>query len=187
MFQYLLLLETDEEKEFFQNIYRKHKDEMYYIAYEIVKVKSDAEDIVHETFLTLINHLDKLMYNEPHKTWNYMITVVKHKSYNLCKKKRIWKETGLEEWEWEQEQAEVFEKSMEDLIEETEKNRIIMELLGRMKSPYQDVLLMQYYHEMSIQEIAELLEKSTDNVRHISSRAKKKLQIMMEEIGILNE
>lgn len=183
MFQYLLLLETEKEKEFFRKIYKKYRTEMFYTAYKIVGNRSDAEDIVHETFLTLTDHMDKLMDNEPHKMWNYIMTAVEHKSYNLYRKKKL--QVELDDWEWEQ--GEVFEKSADIIVEETEQKNIIMEVLKQMKSPYQEVLLMQYYHEMSVQEIAELLEKTPDNIRHISSRAKKKLQLMLEKMGVLDE
>ena len=61
MYQYLLLLDTKEEKEFFREIYNSYKDEMYRAAYRILQNRSDAEDIVHETFLTLTEHLDGMM------------------------------------------------------------------------------------------------------------------------------
>lgn len=185
MLQYLLLLETEREKEFFKKIYKQYRTEMFYTAYKIVKNGSDAEDIVHETFLTLIDHLDKLIDNEPHKTWNYIMTAVRHKSYNLWRRKKIQKEIKLEDWEWGQE--EIFVKSTDMIVEEAEQKNSIVELVKQMKSPYQEVLLMQYYHDMNVQEIAELLEKTPDNIRHISSRAKKKLHLMLEETGILNE
>lgn len=60
-------------------------------------------------------------------------------------------------------------------------------LLKRLKRPYQQVLALQYYHELSVQEIAEEMETTPDNVRHISMRAKKKLQSILEENGLWNE
>ena len=49
MFQYLLLLETDEEREFFTEIYEKYQNDMFRIANGILHNSSDAEDMVHET------------------------------------------------------------------------------------------------------------------------------------------
>lgn len=46
---------------------------------------------------------------------------------------------------------------------------------------------MQYYHEMSAIEIAEEMGKTPDNIRHISMRAKRKLQSLMKENGMWNE
>lgn len=69
MFQYLVLLKTDKQKDFFTKIYKEHRNAMFFTSYNIVHDSSDAEDIVHESFLTLIKHVDKLIDNEPHKIW----------------------------------------------------------------------------------------------------------------------
>ena len=183
MLQYLLLLETDREREFFKKIYKQHKDEMYYFAHKILQNQSDAEDIVQDTFLTLIDNIDKIIDSEPHKVRNYIITIVKNKSYNLYKRKKIQIEGEQEEWE----QNPVFEKGPDIIVEEAEQQEMIKALLKEMKSPYQEVLTMQYYHELSTDEIAEVLETTADNVRHISMRARRKLLSKIKESGFPDE
>ena len=64
-----------------------------------------------------------------------------------------------------------------------EQKELFHTLLKKMRKPYQEVLILQYYHELDVMEIAEILDKTPDNVRHISMRAKKKLQSMLEEYG----
>lgn len=49
MYQYLMLLETEKEKEFFKKLYDLYSHEMYYVSYAILQNSSDAEDIVHDT------------------------------------------------------------------------------------------------------------------------------------------
>jgi RNA polymerase sigma-70 factor (ECF subfamily) len=49
------------------------------------------------------------------------------------------------------------------------------------------VLALQYYHELSAAEIGKLLGKSPDNIRHISMRAKKKLQSLLKKNGLWNK
>lgn len=155
---------------------------MFYRAYKILRNRADAEDIVHESFLALIEHLDELMENEPHKTWYYIMKTVRNQSYNLIKKRK-----RLVEDELEENFEDIFEKSMETMLEESEQKNFISELLRNLKPSYREVLLMQYYYEMSVKEIAEYLGKTEDNVRHISMRARKKLQVMLEEKGILKK
>lgn len=147
-----------------------------------MKNKADAEDIVHESFLALIEHLEELMESEPHKTWHYIMKTVRNQSYNLIKKRKRLVENELEE-----NFQDIFEKSMETIIEESEQKNFITELLRNLKPSYREVLLMQYYHEMSVKEIAEHLGKTQDNIRHISIRARKKLKTMLEEKGILQK
>ena len=54
-------------------------------------------------------------------------------------------------------------------------------LLKQLKEPYQEVLALQYYHELTPNEIAKEMGKTPDNIRHISMRAKRKLQDILEQ------
>lgn len=184
MFQYLLLLETDREKEFFASIYKEHRDEMFFIAYGILHNRSDAEDVVHEAFLSLIDHVNKIIDKEPYQIWYYMKTTIKHKSYNIYRQRHLHEEVELDET-WMQEKDT--EKGPELLMEDFELKEAMSGLLKQLKTPYQEVLALQYYHEMSAIEIAEEMGKTPDNIRHISMRAKRKLQSLMKENGMWNE
>lgn len=51
---YLSILETEEDKDRFEQLYRMFKQDMYAVAYGILKNKEDAEDVVHQSFLSLL-------------------------------------------------------------------------------------------------------------------------------------
>lgn len=179
VFQDLEQLET-KEKELFFAIYKEYQNRMYWAAFQILKHESDAEDVVQDTFLALLDHMEPVTGKEPYKVWNYILTIVKHKAFNLIKKKQIWGETELEEWYLEEETGQRIEQ------QEVQKGvaNDLEALLRELKYPYGEVLQLQYFHEMSITEIAEILEKSEDNIRHISMRAKDKMRKILEERGI---
>ena len=50
---YLSMLETNEEKNQFEQLYIKYKQDMYAVAYGVLKNKEDAEDAVHQSFLKI--------------------------------------------------------------------------------------------------------------------------------------
>ena len=179
MLQYLLLLETDREKEFFTSIYTAHREEMFFIAYDILHNNADAEDIVHESFLSLIDHVDKIIYKEPYQAWHYMKTTVKHKCFNLYRRRKSLEEVELDEG-WMQEEHAA-DKGPDLLIEDYELQEAMSGLLKQLKEPYQEVLALQYYHELTPNEIAKEMGKTPDNIRHISMRAKRKLQDILEQ------
>ena len=54
-----------------------------------------------------------------------------------------------------------------------------------MKYPYKEVLYLRYYNELSYDEIATVLNTTADNVRHISYRARKKLEDKLEKGNLL--
>ena len=136
MFRYLLLLETDEEREFFKFIYQEYRQEMFCVARAILKNEADAEDMVHETFLILTDHLNKIINSESYKVRDYIITTVRHRCFNLYRKRKIQECSGLEEWE----PGEILEKGPDTILEETELKEAVTGLLKELKSPYGEVL-----------------------------------------------
>ena len=61
MFQDLLLSYDEGERRFFEQLYKEHRDEMFYTAYIVLENKCDAEDIVHESFIAVLDNMDKLI------------------------------------------------------------------------------------------------------------------------------
>lgn len=80
-------LETEEGKDFFGAIYKEYNASMMYVANSILNNPSDAEEVVHDAFLTIISHLDKLMDYEVPKLNLYTRLLVKAKADKLNQKK----------------------------------------------------------------------------------------------------
>ncbi len=176
----LQFLDGEQEKDFFEEIYEAYREEMYRKAYRILKNRHDAEDVVQETFVTLMDNLDVLRNNPPQKNWNYILTVLKNKSINLCKQRKRQTDQEVEDEALEN----VFDEALDDRFEKMERQELIAEALKHMNKSYRDILLLQYYHDMSIAEIAKVLGKSPDNVGHMSRRAKKKLGELLKKYGV---
>lgn len=61
---------------------------MHYTASVILKDKLNAEDMVHDTFLTLTDYLDRIDEEDFTGTWNYIATILKNKCYNFIKRSK---------------------------------------------------------------------------------------------------
>lgn len=57
---YLNLLDTQEDKEKFEQLYALYKDKMYKVAYQILHNRHDAEDAVHDSVIAIIDNLEKI-------------------------------------------------------------------------------------------------------------------------------
>ena len=87
MSQNLNPIETEEQKEFFTSIYKEYNNDMMYLANSILGNPSDAKEVVHDSFLTIADHLDKLMCREFSELWHYAKLLVGSKANNLnCRK-----------------------------------------------------------------------------------------------------
>lgn len=59
MFQLLELIENEEDREFCRKLSEQFDSAMYHVAYGILKNSADAEDAVQESYIAIINNLDK--------------------------------------------------------------------------------------------------------------------------------
>lgn len=185
MFPYLLILDTEEEQSLFEELYKRYRDEMYHIACRILKNTHDAEDVVHESFLALSANMDKVAGNTPKKTWNYIATIVRNRSYNLYHMRRRHADEPLTDILLDSREAP--DKSMEEKMIDCEQQTFLREYIQSLPDTYRDIIIMKYYQEMSGAEIADALGMTADNVRHILMRARKKMRNMMEGRGYPGE
>ena len=57
---YLSLIDDDDDKDRFEELYKKYRIGMYKIAFSILHNNEDAEDAVHEAFLCIANKFQKI-------------------------------------------------------------------------------------------------------------------------------
>lgn len=178
MLVYLKLLDTPEEKEVFRMLYEQYAQKMYHVAFRIMGDGSLAEDMVHETFLTLTKHMDKLKDVSGRRTWNYILTALKHQCFDALEKEKKTVSLWDEEMIWVAEEEEI-----EGRIIDKERDRQLNSLIHKMRYPYKEVLYLRYYNECKPGEIADLLQLKPEYVRQIAKRAKEQLKKKMKEMG----
>ena len=75
MFLYLAMIDSDADKSKFEILYSEYKNLMYYTANRILRNSSDAEDVVHQAFLKVIEILDTISSPRCHKTRALLVTI----------------------------------------------------------------------------------------------------------------
>lgn len=154
------------------HIINKYSDMVYRMAYSLVKNKYDAEDIYQEVFIRYISKRPMFQSENHEKAWFLRVTI------NLCK--NLWKTA------WRQKVislGEDLEESMEatDTLEKVEESGII-ELLKSLPQKYRVVIHLFYYEELSIDEIAGVLQMKPATVRTHLTRAREKLKRLLDEM-----
>lgn len=69
----------------FEIIYRKYYRLVYYVALTIVKDENLAQDIMQDTFVSFMNHIED--YNEDGKIKQYLTTISRNLALNAVKRK----------------------------------------------------------------------------------------------------
>lgn len=88
LFFYLSALDTQEERTKFEEIYKKYGKLMKYVAYNILRDDSLAEDAVHNAFLKLIKYLDRIEDVDCHKTKSFVVIVTESVSKDMYAKRK---------------------------------------------------------------------------------------------------
>ena len=162
-------------KKSFDKLYELTHNDVWYNCLSLLKDEENAKDIMQETYITAFLKLDTLKDEEKFCGWVTTIAV------NLCKKKL----KGKVEYQIDDEvlitEAETDELMLpEEYINKAEKRKVLLQIMEDTLSfnQYQTVLMF-YFDEMSISEIAQGLEISEGTVksRLNSSRAKMKTAI----------
>ena len=162
-------------KKSFDKLYELTHNDVWYNCLSLLKDEENAKDIMQETYITAFLKLDTLKDEEKFCGWVTTIAV------NLCKKKL----KGKVEYQIDDEvlitEAETDELMLpEEYITKAEKRKVLLQIMEDTLSfnQYQTVLMF-YFDEMSISEIAQGLEISEGTVksRLNSSRAKMKTAI----------
>lgn len=171
----LVLSAKNGNKKAFDKLYKLTSNDVWFTCVSLLKDEENAKDIMQETYITAFLKLDTLKDEEKFCGWITSIAV------NKCKNKL----KGKVEYQIDDEvliaETETDELMLpEEYINKAEKRKVLLQIIEDTLSFNQyQVVLMFYFNELSIAEIAQALEISEGTVksRLNSSRAKMKTAI----------
>jgi RNA polymerase sigma factor (sigma-70 family) len=141
------------------------------IAYNIVRCKADAEDIVQETFLKWLTLGPQKIEN----TKAYLIKAVKNNCLNhlttLRKKEELFSQHNLGEII-----GRFKETSLAHLDFDVEMNKALKVLHTKLEPLERAVYLLKEVFDFDYESLQETLDKKKDHCRQLLCRAKKKLE-----------
>jgi RNA polymerase sigma-70 factor (ECF subfamily) len=163
----------------FQELVERYKKKVYYLANDIVGDHHDAEDISQEVFIKVFRFIKKFRKDAKLSSWIYQITV--NTSIDLKRKKTKKTHVFMEDSQMDSiQQGSLLTGSRINHPEHhAEANMLqnqIEQLLHKVSPKERSVFVMRYYNEFKTTEIAETLNLSTNTIKSLLFRAKKKLR-----------
>ena len=171
----LVLSAKNGNKKAFDKLHELTSNDVWFTCVSLLKDEENAKDIMQETYITAFLKLDTLKDEEKFCGW--LTAIATNKSKNKLK--------GKVEYQIDDEiliaKTETDELMLpEEYINKAEKRKVLLQIIEDTLSFNQyQVVLMFYFNELSIAEIAQALEISEGTVksRLNSSRAKMKTAI----------
>lgn len=171
MLVYLTLVDTPEDQRKFELVYTKYRNLMYHTAYKLLHNHHDAEDCVHEAFLSIIKHLDKIdIVNSP-RTASFVIIITERKAIDLLRSQPCKYTLELNE-------------AIVGLEIPLPGDNGLADCMAKLPAHYREILLLKFDNGYSNKELAQILNISESGIRKLLGRAKKLLKEIMEKEGV---
>lgn len=170
MIIYLQMIETDEDRSRFEEIYQEYRNLMYYVAYKRMQHEQDAEDVVHHVFVKIAENIKNIEPVSP-KTKQFIVTMVDNRVTDVF---RVRGRHPVVMNDDELKNSSVTENEGEDLL---------TECILKLPEQQRMVIWMKYKQGYSLREIAKMLGISLVWAQKIDQRAKKKLEELYRKGG----
>ncbi len=145
------------------------KNSMYVTAIGILRNKEDAEDAIQNALKQVYDNLDDLRFFDKIKPW--ILRILVNECYKILKKRMY--TVDIEELEV---------SSGEDTIEQ---KTILWESVLALEMKYRTVIILYYYENMPVKDMAKVLGITVDAVKQRLFRARKMLREILESEAVL--
>lgn len=149
-------------KDALERLVKKYSDQMFRTAYFMCKNKSDAEDIVQETFIRYMQKKPQFQDENHEKAWLLRTAINLTKDYM----KSFWnrKTSGLDA----------------DIPCMMDEERELLDCIARLPCKYRIVIVLYYQEGYKIKEIAQILKRKEST---IGSQLSKARELLRKEMG----
>ncbi|MCL6599921.1 MAG: RNA polymerase sigma factor [Alicyclobacillus macrosporangiidus] len=157
-----------------QRLVAEHQSRLIHLAASYLGSIQSAEDCVQEVFITAVNRLDPRQPPAAVRTWLTTCTVNRARSMLRARRVRRW---VLMDAEGLSRHA----AGRPDDYAALDESGVLAEVM-RLPVKYREVLVMRYYHDMSVEETAAVLGVSSNTVKTRLRRAKERLRQALEQM-----
>ncbi len=169
----------------FQELVLPHEKRLFSLAKRMTRNEQDAEDIVQDTLLKAIDKLETFRTESSFGTWLYSIALNAGRQYLVHRKRRA--TTPAEELLDNSSHHEDHHRLREWrdphlVLEANEIRKFISEAVDELPAEYSVPFLLRYEEELSIKEIAGLLELSEAATKSRVLRARLFLREKLDSI-----
>lgn len=166
------------DKEAYGDLYERYLDAIFRYIFYRVGDHQDAEDLTEQVFLKAWEGIGRYREAVPFRAWIYRIahnTVIDH--YRTRKDLMSLAENSV-----------IPEKNsdMEEKLLAEEKSAQLASAIGRLSPLHQNVLTLRFINELSMKEVAQILDRNIGAVRVLQHRALKAAQAFLAAEEITN-
>jgi len=156
----------------FTELYGLTYNHVYNYAARYMKDEHLAQDVVQETYITAFKNLKGI--NDPSLFVAWLNQINFHTCFDMSKKlNNAYGCISPEQMEFEKD--ETIEHNPEDIYEKNDEIRLLYNAIKELPFHEQQTIVLRYYNEMKLEDIAKTLSISRSTVKRYLQSAKEKL------------
>lgn len=162
-----------------EKIYREYYDPVYFLALQILKNPHDAEDAVQQTFLNAFKGIGSLRDYQSFPVW--LSSIARRESFRILRNRK--KNETLEEV-YANEMYQVVPDELQLPQVYAERRELIerlREIIDSLPTPQREALVLQLYHQMSLEQIAEVTDSNINTVKSRLFYARRTIKAEIEK------
>jgi RNA polymerase sigma-70 factor (ECF subfamily) len=160
-----------------QVLYARHHVRVYRFVLRMVGNSTTAEDLISEVFLDVWRQAAKFEARSAASTW--LMAIARFKALSVLRRKP--------EEELDEETAEAIEDLTDDpetTVQKKDKGEILRKCLTGLSPDHREIIDLVYYHEKSVEEVAEMVGIPEATVKTRMFYARKKLSELLKAAGV---
>ena len=167
-------------EEAFAVLLERHKDRVFTTIYVIVKDRYQAEDLMQDVFIKVINVIKKGKYNEEGKFLPWILRIAHNLAIDYFRKSKRFPEIVMEDGSSVFNTLEFSQAPVEDEHIKKDTHNLLKKYIQELPEAQKEVLVMRHYMQMSFQEIADAtgvsINTALGRMRYALINLRKKLQ-----------
>lgn len=168
------------DKEEFIRVYDENVSDLHRFIYFKVGNREEANDLTSLIFLKAWNHIKNNSLGDAKTLRALLYKIARNSIIDYYREKGGRTVFSLDDEDNRIEVASEAEEPQDRLDKEAE-IALIKKMLPRLKEEYREVIIMRFVNDLSLPEIAEVMDKTKGNVRVILHRALNALRELIEK------
>ncbi|NLD10538.1 RNA polymerase sigma factor [Aminicella lysinilytica] len=170
---YLQMIDSQDEKDKFEELYYKYNKLMFYVAKKTLNRDEDAADAVNDAFLLIAKNFRKIGIIDSKETRNFVAVIARNAAIDIYRKRRNSEALIDPVIPQNNDSLDINDFDIVDY-------HLVLEAVQELSEHYRDVVYLYYVEGYRTTEIANMLHLQVDNVRKRLQRGR---EILIAALG----
>jgi len=160
-----------------QVLFARHHVRVYRFVLRMVRNQATTEDLISEVFLDVWRQANRFEGRSAVSTW--LLAIARFKALSVLRRRP--------EEELDEEKAAAIEDASDNpemAVQKKDKSELLRKCLTSLSADHREIIDLVYYHEKSIEEVAEIVGIPENTVKTRMFYARKKLGELLRAAGV---